>query len=155
MMNYKVKPIPISITAEVRETLLSPQYKSLKADVSLANGYGPCRSCLRVFDQGKDHRICLTYNSFEGRSSLPDPGPVFIHRDECGRFEADCVPADLLFLPVLFEAFGDESRLISRQPMDVSRVSAQIETLFFDAAVRFINMRNAEAGCFIATIERA
>jgi hypothetical protein len=153
-MNYKVKPIPFSITAAARETLLSPQYKSLKADVSIANGYGPCRRCLRVFDQGNDHRIYFTYNSFDGRSNLPDPGPVFIHRDECQGFDGDGIPGDLLGLPVLFEGFGDESRLMVRQPMNVKEADAQIEAMFADESVRFINMRNAEAGCFIATIER-
>lgn len=79
-MNYKVIPIPNEVSREARKTLVSPQYKSLSAAVSMANGYGPCRSCLRVFDQGNENRIYFTYNSFEGRSSLPDPGPVFIHR---------------------------------------------------------------------------
>lgn len=153
-MSYKVIPIPTPIVTEVRENLFSPQYKSLKADISLANGYGPCRSCLRVFRQGEDHRIYFTYNSFDGRSALPDPGPVFIHRDECGRFDSTGVPSDLLELPVLFEAFGGESRMISREPMQVDRVDAQIEAILTDPNVHFINMRNAEAGCFIATIER-
>jgi hypothetical protein len=154
IMRYQVKPIPEKIAVETRERLVSPQYKSLKADVSVANGYGPCRSCLRVFDQGNEHRIYFTYNSFDGRSNLPDPGPVFIHRDECRGFDGDGIPPDLLELPVLFEAFGDESRLIVRRLMNASEADAQIKTMFTDKTVRFINMRNAEAGCFIATIER-
>ena len=154
-MNYKVIPVPAEIAAETRETLLSPQYKSLKADVSLANGYGPCRSCLQVFDQGKDHRIYFTYNSFESRSSLPDPGPVFIHENECMRFEGRGFPDDLNELPVLFEAFGEESSLLSRTALILGRADEQIAAIFADPQVRFINLRNAEAGCFIATVERA
>ena len=106
-MNYRVTPIPAEVASAVRETLLSPQYKSLTAIVSLANGYGPCRSCLRVFDQGTDYRIYFTYNSFDGRSSLPDPGPVFVHQNECTRFTGEGIPDDLLQLPVLLEAFGE------------------------------------------------
>ena len=74
-MNYRVIPISAEIVSEARATLVSPQYKSLAVNVSVANGYGPCRSCLRVFEQGTDRRIYFTYNSFAGRSSLPDPGP--------------------------------------------------------------------------------
>jgi hypothetical protein len=154
-MSYKVKPIPARISAEVRETLFSPQYKSLRADVSLANGYGPCRSCLRVFDQGKENRLYFTYNSFDGRSALPDPGPVFIHSDECEEFAGDGVPVDLLELPVLLEAFGDASTLISREPLEPGSADERIEAMFSNTDVRFINLRNAEAGCFIATIERS
>ena len=154
IMKYRVLPISADITTEVRTTLVSPQYKSLSANVSLANGYGPCRSCLRLFNQGKDRRIYFTYNSFDGRSNLADPGPVFIHHSECPPFNADGIPTDLLELPVLFESFGDESRLISRYSMDPGQADHQIESLFADADIHFINMRNAEVGCFIATIER-
>ena len=152
-MGYKVTPIPAEIAAEVRDTLVSPQYKCLRADVSIANGYGPCRSCLRVFDQGNDRRIYFTHNSFDGRAKLPDPGPVFIHQHECEPFDGDGFPRDLLGLPVLLEAFGDESRLVVRDIMNVDRIDDQIRFIFSHPDVRFINLRNAEAGCFIATVE--
>jgi hypothetical protein len=155
IMNYKVIPISTDITSEVRSTLVSPQYKSLKANVSVADGYGPCRSCLRVFDQGRDSRIYFTYNSFDGRADLPAPGPVFIHENECKEFAGEGIPQDLLNLPVLFEAFGTGSSLISRQAMDSDDADEQIRSIFTNEEVRFINMRNAEAGCFIATIERS
>lgn len=154
-MSYRVIPIDGEKVAAVRNDLVSPQYKSLAANVSLANGYGPCRSCLRVFGQGTDQRVYFTYNSFEGRSTLPDPGPVFIHLDECSEFGGNSFPPDLLDLPVLLEAFGDDSRLMSRHHLDRGHVDVQIGEIFRDDAVRFINLRNAEAGCFIATVERA
>ena len=154
MMSYKVSPLPADITAEVRNTLVSPQYKSLRADVSIANGYGPCRSCLRVFEQGTDRRIYFTYNSFDGMAKLPDPGPIFIHHHECVPFGRDGFPRDLLGLPVLLEAFGDESRLVAREAMEADRIDDQIRFIFSNPEVRFINLRNAEAGCFIARVER-
>lgn len=86
---------------------------------------------------------------------MPDPGPVFIHQDECKEFSGAGLPADLLDLPVLFEAFGDESRLISRESMRLENADSQIDALFADREVRFINMRNAEAGCFVARIDRS
>lgn len=153
-MSYKVVPISAEITKETRATLVSPQYKSFAATVSTANGYGPCRSCLHVFDQGNERRIGFTFNSFDGRSSLPDPGPVYVHEHECERFEGDGIPPDLLELPIYFEAFGEESRLISRVRMQPERADAQIEEVFSDDEIVFINLRNAEAGCFIARVDR-
>lgn len=153
-MDYKVVAIPERLSNEVRQTLVSPQYKSLAATVSVANGYGPCRSCLRIFDQGTDRRIYLTYNSFEGLSTLPDPGPIFIHENECSHFASDGFPPDILKLPVYLEAFADESRLLERVAMDPGHIDVQIAGLFSNEAVRFINLRNAEAGCFIARVER-
>ena len=155
MMNYRVKPIPAEIVAEVKCTLVSPQYKSLPAAVSVANGYGPCRNCLRVFTQGSDRRIYFTYNAFEGRATLPDPGPVFVHQSDCRPFAENGFPPDLLGLPVLLEAFGEESRLLTRVAMDRARMDEQITSVFSNPEVHFINLRNAEAGCYIARVERA
>ena len=153
-MNFRVKPISSDIAAEVRRTLISPQYRSLAANISIANGYGPCRSCLRVFDQGKDRRIYFTYNSFEGLSSLPDPGPVFIHENGCEQFGGVGFPPDVLDLPIFFEAFAGESRMVSRMRMSKAVAADQVSTLFKDPEVIFINLRNAEAGCYIARVER-
>ena len=148
-MNFRIVPIPSEISEQVRRTMLSPQYKSLAAAASVANGYGPCRSCLRVFDQGVDQRIFFTYNSFEGHSSLPDPGPVFIHANECKEFNG-VFPEDILDLPVFFEAFGDDSRMIRREKMEREKAIEQVTGLLSEREVRFVNLRNAEAGCYIA-----
>jgi len=153
-MSYRVVAIPNEVSSEVRRTLISPQYRSLVANVGVANGYGPCRSCLQVFDQGTDRRIYLTYNSFDGLSPLPDPGPIFIHENECVRFDHDEFPADILELPVYLEAFGDDSRLVKRVSMNREVVDSQIAELFAYEEVRFINLRNAEAGCYIARVEK-
>lgn len=153
-MNYKVMAIPENISSEVRSALVSPQYRSLAAAASVANGYGPCRSCLRVFEQGRDRRIYFTYNSFDGRSTLPDPGPVFIHENECERYQNAGFPEHLGDLPIFFEAFADESRLLSRTRLIPGQADDQIAALFREPEVRFINLRNAEAGCFIAAVER-
>lgn len=153
-MDYKITAIPAAITSNVRSTLISPQYPSLAAATSVANGYGPCRSCLRVFDQGSDRRVYFTYNSFEGRSKLPDPGPVFIHENECERYEGEGFPEDLKALPIVLEAFADESQLLSRTKLVPDKADDQIASILSDPLARFINLRNAEAGCFIATVER-
>ncbi|HSI88377.1 MAG TPA: DUF1203 domain-containing protein [Pyrinomonadaceae bacterium] len=152
-MEYKVSSIDPLVTAMVRERMVSPQYPGLAAAVSVANGYGPCRSCLRVFDQGNENRIFFTYNAFEGLSDLPDPGPVFIHEKRCTRYEGNTLPADLLGLPILFEAFGEASELLSRTPLQKDIADRQISEILALPEVRFINVRNAEAGCFICRIE--
>ena len=153
-MSFKVISIPEYITEQVRSTLASPQYKH-PASISLATGYGPCRSCLRKLEVGVDERILFTYNSFEGLSDLPLPGPVFVHKDNCEAFDsADEFPPDLLDLPLLFECFGDESEMLMRERVDASGIGEQLERLFGLPGARFVNIRNAEAGCFVARVDR-
>ncbi|MEP7076010.1 MAG: DUF1203 domain-containing protein [Acidobacteriota bacterium] len=152
-MSYKVVPISDEITTKVRQTLISPQYKH-PASVSMATGYGPCRSCLKTFDEGKDERILFTYNSFEGLSDLPLPGPVFIHADVCEDYDESSFPAGLVKLPLLLEGFGCDADMMIRERLDVERIDEQIEQIFGTDEIHFINVRNAEAGCFVARIDR-
>lgn len=153
-MNFKVMPIARPVA--VGNAHSRPQTFVLRRHQRLTHlgRYFECRSCLKVFRQGEDERIYLTYNSFEGRSTLPDPGPIFIHKDDCEEHSGGEFPRDLLDLPLLLESFGDESRLLQRQNMNPASVSDQISSIFSDEQVRFINLRNAEAGCFIARIDR-
>jgi hypothetical protein len=152
-MSYKVIPIPAEIAESVRETMLSPQYKHT-AFASIATGYGPCRSCLKVFDEGNEDRILFTYNSFEGLSDLPLPGPIFIHKNDCEPFAGEGFPQDLINLPLLFEAFGENSELIKREKVEREETDSQIAELFNLERVKYINLRNSEAGCFVARIEQ-
>ena len=153
-MAYKVVPIPQALVKKARHTRMSPQYNNLPAFSAVATGYGPCRSCLRTFREGAEERLYIAYNPFEGLSDLPLPGHVFIHTEHCEEFRGQKFPNDLLDLPLLFEGYGDDSCMIRRERMSKEDCENQIETMLADPLIRFMNIRNAEAGCFIARIDR-
>ncbi|MBS1794931.1 MAG: DUF1203 domain-containing protein [Acidobacteria bacterium] len=153
-MSYKVVPIPSEIARGVRETMRAPQYQH-PAFADVAKGYGPCRQCLKTFVRDADERILFTYNSFENLSPLPLPGPVFIHKNECRAYDGDGFPPDLVALPLLFEGFGRDSELLIREPVEKDAIDAQLARIFASAGVRYVNIRNAEAGCFVARVDRA
>ena len=152
-MSYRVVPISKTVTDRVRETMISPHGK-LPAFSSIATGYGPCRSCLKTFKQGEEERIYISYDPFAGHSELPLPGPVFIHSDQCEQFFGDGFPAELLEIPMIFEGYGKHSRLVRSEGVNVDRLDEQIAEVLASPDVNFIHIRNAEAGCFIARIER-
>lgn len=153
-MSYKVIPMPYSLVKKARETRMSPQYKNLPAFSAVATGYGPCRSCLRTFKEGKEERLYIAYDPFEDLSDLPLPGHIFIHTDPCDEFRGEGFPEDLLDLPLLFEGFGDDSYMLRRVKVDKNDPDSQIEEIFVDPSIKFVNIRNAEAGCFIARVDR-
>ncbi|HSK72500.1 MAG TPA: DUF1203 domain-containing protein [Pyrinomonadaceae bacterium] len=153
-MNYRIVPIPSEIAESVRQNLKSPQYGH-PAFTEIAKGYGPCRLCLKTFNEGAEERILFTYNAFEGLSDLPLPGPVFIHKDKCEPFDEAEFPPDLLRLPLLFEGYGLESKLVRSEKMAGENLKNQIKEILISDEVEYINIRNAEAGCFVARIERA
>lgn len=152
-MSYKVVPISSEAARSVRENMKSSQYGH-PAFADVAKGYGPCRVCLKTFVKDREERILFTYNSFENLSSLPLPGPIYIHKNECESFSGNGFPLDLVNLPLLLEGYGAESELIQRIPFDKDKIDAQIEGLFDSGEVKYVNIRNSEAGCFVARIER-
>ncbi len=152
-VTFQVTAIPDEIARQVRETGVS-SWAKLPASTSVAKGYGPCRLCLRTFEVDKDERTFFTYNAFEGRAELPLPGPVFIHAGSCERYSSEEFPPDFRELPMLFEAFGESGAMIKRIAVEKEMIEAQIDELFAIAAVKYIYIRNAEAGCFMAFIDR-
>jgi hypothetical protein len=121
--------------------------------VEVAGGYGPCRSCLRTFVTGHDKRMLFTFNPFP--VGVPSPGPVFIHADECDPFDGDRLPLTLRDLPLLFEPISESGLAIERIQPDPQAIEQVINALLSRTEVARIVVRNAEAGCFIARIERS
>lgn len=154
MSGFIVKPIETLISNQVRISGQSPQYGHL-AHSEVATGYGPCRSCLNVFRPGEERRILFTYNPFDGVDPYPSPGPIFIHEALCSRYEQDSIfPPAIRSLPLTLEGYGEGRWLIARERPGENEIELAIQRIFDHPAVRYIHVRNTEAGCFIARIER-
>jgi hypothetical protein len=154
MLFFQLIPISSLIAEEVRETLKSPKYGH-PAHLEVATGYGPCRSCLRMFAEGQEKRILFTYDPFDGIDPYPSPGPVFIHEQPCRPFSAnDEFPEELRRIPLVLENFGENRLLLHEDRFSDGKVENRVEDILADERVKYIHLRNGEAGCFIARIER-
>jgi uncharacterized protein DUF1203 len=154
MAGFRTIPIDPQICEQARKTLKSPQYGH-PAHVETAAGYGPCRSCLKQFRIGEDQRLLFTFNPFAGLDAYPSPGPVFIHANACTAFSgSDQFPEELRQLPLTLEAYADDRQIVHRERPGADEIEIAIKRCFESSAVRYIHVRNTEAGCFIARIER-
>ena len=154
MQSYRVVAVGDRIADAVRKTLRSPGYGH-PAHTEVATGYGPCRQCLRAFTIGAERRILFTYDSFCGKESLPLPGPVFIHEDDCERYPEDSgFPVDMLTHRLTFNAYARGRRLVSQRYVSAGVVEAELQRLLQDRAVDYIHVRDTEAGCYDFCIER-
>jgi hypothetical protein len=154
MAGFRVLPIDSKLAEAVRSTLKSPQYGH-PAHVETASGYGPCRACLKQFRVGKEDRILFTFNPFQGLDDYPSPGPVFIHAKSCAGFsKSGQFPEELKSLPLTLEAYGENRWIIARERPAADEIESSVERLLQTSGVRYIHVRNTEAGCFIAQIER-
>ena len=153
MTRYKIVGLPNRIAYEVRSTGRSPGYgHPIYAEV--AAGTGPCRSCLTLFDVGQEERLLFTYQPASGDCAVGAPGPVFIHREECGRYEGTSIPDDLRDLPLLVEGRTNDGTVLRSESTPGDAADEVIESCLAEEQIDFVFLRHGEAGCHIARIDR-
>lgn len=151
---FRIAAIPTKVADLVRSTMRAPGYGH-PAHVETATGYGPCRHCLRDFEVGKERRILFTYDPFYGLDPHPLPGPIFIHAEPCTRFDEDAgFPEDLRTHGLTFVAYGEDRRLLSEERVENGEVEPLIERLLVKSDVKFLHVRDTDAGCYDLRIDR-
>ena len=151
---FRIAGLPEAVTREVRETLRSPEYGH-PAVREVARGTGPCRACLNTFEVGQDERLLFTHRPPGSDGTLGAPGPVFIHAHDCGRYNDRVFPPGLRTLPLFIEARASGNRILEGRAVPGAHADAVLEEMFANSAVEFLHLRHAEAGCFIARVDRA
>ena len=153
-MDIRVIALPTATVQRVLATQKSPGYGH-PAHTELATGHGPCRHCLKPFRIGEEQRTLFTCNPFYNLAEIPLPGPVFIHSDLCERFHEDAgYPSELLAYPAVMDAYDANQNLIQqRRSIDGNHLTLLHEMLSTNA-VRYVLVRDLEAGCFDFRVER-
>jgi hypothetical protein len=150
---FRFLGIPTAVADEARATLKSPQYGH-PAHREIATGYGPCRVCLRTFEIGREERLLFTYQPFGEPGSLPAPGPIYIHAEACTPYNGDDLPPDFRALPLVVEGYRSGSELVAQERVGQGDPEAILRRVFEDAGAQYAHIRNGEAGCFMARVER-
>ena len=154
MSELRVIAIPTEIADKVRATMSSPGYGHA-AQTELATGYGPCRHCLRTFRVGEEQRILFTYDPFFGIEPFPLPGPVFIHADECSRYdEAAGFPEDMRSHRLTLDAYASNRRLLSEEHVDEPGIDTALSRLLAVPDVKYVHVRDRDAGCYDFRVEK-
>jgi Protein of unknown function (DUF1203) len=153
MRSYRIQGIPDALASAARQSMRSPQYGH-PAHAELATGYGPCRLCLQTFQVGTDERVLFTYQPFTDPAALPAPGPVFIHRARCERYDGAELPDALRSLPLVVEGYATGGALLAQRRVGSEHFEDVLETVLGEEHVAYAHLRNAEAGCFIARVDR-
>jgi hypothetical protein len=155
MLNtMRIVAMPTEVVNTVRSTLKAPTY-GFPAHMETASDTAPCRHCLKTFVAGKDQRILFTYDRFAGIESLPQPGPVYIHADNCKRYDGDAFPEELRNSPRTLEAYAHGRRLLASEYVGDGKYEAAIENLFANTEAAYIQVNSTTAGCFTFRIDRA
>jgi Protein of unknown function (DUF1203) len=150
---YSVRALPQEVADHVREHGRDPIWGHA-AVTAPATGFGPCRLCLRTFREG-ELRTLFTHDTYTGVAPFPQPGPVYIHADGCSRYEDEGFPPDLAPLDLTFEAVADGPRVTALERATGADADEVLARLLDFREVDYVNVRNTEAGCFVARVERA
>jgi hypothetical protein len=154
MQPIKVVAIPTEIAETVRMTMKAPVY-GFPAHVEMGKDDAPCRHCLKLIAGLKERRILFTYDRFSGVEELPQPGPVYIHADECARYGEDSgIPAELRGSPRTVEAYARGRRFVAAEYVENGKFEEAIQELFSRAEVEYLQVQSTTAGCFTFRIER-
>jgi hypothetical protein len=155
MLPIRIVAIPTEVAKVVRSTMRAPVY-GFPAHMEVAVDDAPCRHCLRTFTAGQERRILFTYDRFTGLEPLPQPGPIYIHADNCPRYPEDGgFPEELRGSPRTLEAYARGRRLLAQEYVSDGKFEPIIEELFTRADVDYLQVNSTTAGCFTFRIERA
>jgi len=155
MLPIRIVAIPTEVAEAVRATLRAPVY-GFPAHAEVATDDAPCRHCLRTFAVGEDRRILFTYDRFAGVESYPQPGPVYVHADNCPRYSEDAgFPEELRGSPRTVEAYARGRRLLAQEYVADGKFEPVIEKLLAHSNVDYLQVNSTTAGCFTFRIERA
>jgi len=159
MSKFEIQPIKTEVAREIRETMIDQDGHQLSVSIAGENGYGPCRSCLKQFATG-ERRVVFSYSPNAVDHPYNETGPIYIHAEPCEPYqEIDTFPPEVengrIKFPLVFRAYNEEGVMIDAVLQNGEPASATIESLFENDKVAFTNVRNAQAGCFVAHVDRA
>lgn len=159
MANFKIFPIAKELVDSVRLDLKDDFGQQAEVHVAGETGYGPCRSCLRQFKPG-EKRILFSYAPLPSMTPYNEVGPIYIHLDHCEHYSDNYqfpqeVKAGRISIPLSLRGYNNERRMIDSVMVGNREVEMVIASLFQNPETDVIQVRNAEAGCYIARITRA
>jgi hypothetical protein len=114
----------------------------------------PCRHCLRWAQPG-ERVVLFPYTAIPSGQPYSETGPVFVHADECQRYNAtNEYPAEFRNGRV-FRAYDSNYNIIDAQVVDGSEPEVVMESLLQNPDTAFVDVRSVTRGCFTFRVQRA
>jgi len=156
LSNFRVMPIPASVTRRIRQATVDDFGHQLFISIATESDSGPCRSCLTVFTSG-ERRILFSYAPNEYDHPYNEIGPIYIHEKECEPYtDFESFPPQLRTRrPLALRCYDEDGMLVDGELVGERSIEEVIEQLFQRPKLKYLHARTATVGCYIARIERA
>lgn len=115
----------------------------------------PCRHCLQLIPEGEE-KLVLAYRPFKRAQPYAEVGPVFLHADECPRYEADALPAWIAYLtPAVIRGYDQDDWIRYETGAVVSgpELTAACQKILANPNVAYVHIRS-KFNCFQCRVDR-
>lgn len=122
----------------------------------ISPGGMPCRHCLRLIDEGQP-MLLLAYRPFPVSQPYAETGPIFLHAEECSRFdEGDRTPPILNSPDYIVRGYGQDDRIIygTGAVTPTSQIGSRAAELLARKDVAYVHVRSARNNCYQCRIDR-
>lgn len=144
MLQFTALPAPLVVN----------QDNSIRKIVDSPSGY-PCRRCLEDGNLGEEMDL-VSYDPFPAASPYTGPGPIFVHRKDCPRYQCDGSVPDQQHRRLLsVRAYDVNHLMVGFAVVEGKNLAERAESLFADAKVEYLHVHNAGPGCFAVRIDKA
>ena len=158
MTAFQCLPIETQTAERFRRTGVDDGGNDVRRVVASDAGGFPCRHCLRLAAAG-EVVLLGSYHLPRPRGIYWTPSPIFLHAEECVRFDsigevAPIVRANTLVSVRAYDA-ADQCVYDVGQVCSGAEVDAPLARALGDARTAFVNIHTARPGCLLARVERA
>ena len=148
---FRVVAVPTEVAEAARKAASEGRSDHRVVVVEDANS-APCRHCLRWAVPG-ERVILFPYNAIEPGRPYSETGPIFVHADQCERYQEPRYPSEFREGRA-FRAYNLDQDIIDAILPNGEPPEAVIEKLFENPDTAFVHARSVTRGCFTFQIER-
>jgi hypothetical protein len=156
MPRFRCVPVASGTARRFRATGLDD--RGLPVHRRVVDGPGfPCRHCLRLGRPGET-MLLASYDLPRPRGVYWTPSPIFLHADECPRYEAEDEIAPIVLANglVSIRAYDAEDLCLYDLGHVCEGAAAELplRRALSDPRTRHVNIHTARPGCLLTAVER-
>ena len=154
-MQLKIQGISTDEVNRIRHKGLDAngQPALLRTAEGLAN---PCRHCLDLIAEDSE-KLVLAYRPFDALQPYAETGPIFLHAEECPRYDSDALPAWFDYLdPAIVRGYGTDHwiRYDTGEVVPGKELASVCRSILGDMSISYVHIRS-KFNCFQCQVDRA
>lgn len=115
----------------------------------------PCRRCLEDGLLGEKMLLIPPYDPFPAASPYTGPGPIFVHRKDCMRYQCDgSVPDQQHRRLISVRAYDANQMMTGYAVVEGKDLAERAGSFFADAKVDHLHVHYGSPGCFAMRVDK-